>query len=481
MTPDCIPPDSTAAPSGRARDAVRAGAPPRFDRAVLAAAGGGRRPPATGDAPEARRHPRHRPVPRRLRRHVQLALDRRPAPVPPRRRGVFSRAAYPYGGTSHCAGHATIGTGAFPATHGMTGNAWYDRATRRLVACAADPAATSVPFGGAAGRERYSPVNLLVPTFSDELQRQAAGSPRVVSIALKPRSAIMLGGRGDADSVVIWEEDDGTWATSDAFTKTPWADVDAFVRAHPLAAGLRAVMDRSCARRRRIDLRTTQSARGSRAAGRGCSRIRSTARWQTRRRVRLAMGAVAVERRVHRRPGDPPARDAPARPPRRDRLPVDFAARARPRRARSTGPTATKCRTCWPASTARLGGCSTRSTRRSAPAGTAWGSPSDHGVAPIPDQVVAEDSRADASSPTRSPAARDCGGEAPRSWHLSWTSREPAALADTRNGRSAARGPGALDGVRDALQASTASGASTGRTRCRAARRPPTRLCGRGG
>ena len=149
---------------------------------------------------------------------------------------VFTRAAYPYGGTLTCAGHATIGTGAFPPTHGMTGNAWYDRATRRLVACAADPGATSVPFGGAIGRERHSAVNLLVPTFSDELQRQGAGSPRVVSVALKPRSAIMLGGRGDDDSVIVWEEDDGTSATSDAFTKTPWPDVDAFVRAHPLAA-----------------------------------------------------------------------------------------------------------------------------------------------------------------------------------------------------------------------------------------------------
>lgn len=149
---------------------------------------------------------------------------------------VFTRAAYNYGGTLTCAGHATIGTGAFPATHGMTGNAWYDRTTRRVVQCAADPAATSVPFGGATGRERYSAANLRIPTYSDELQRQAAGGPRVVALALKPRSAIMLGGRGDDDSVVVWEEDDGTWATSDAFTKTPWPDVDEFVRAHPLAA-----------------------------------------------------------------------------------------------------------------------------------------------------------------------------------------------------------------------------------------------------
>lgn len=149
---------------------------------------------------------------------------------------VFTRAAYPYAGTLTCAGHATIGTGSFPMTHGMTGNAWYDRTTRRVVQCVSDPGVTSVPFAGANGRERHSPANLRVPTFSDELQRQGAGSPRVVSVALKPRSAIMLGGRGDDHSVVVWEEDDGTWATSDAFTKTPWPDVDEFVRAHPIAS-----------------------------------------------------------------------------------------------------------------------------------------------------------------------------------------------------------------------------------------------------
>src|SRR6266849_2572214 len=35
----------------------------------------------------------------------------------------FRDAAYPYAATETCVGHATISTGAFPATHGMVANA----------------------------------------------------------------------------------------------------------------------------------------------------------------------------------------------------------------------------------------------------------------------------------------------------------------------------------------------------------------------
>jgi predicted AlkP superfamily pyrophosphatase or phosphodiesterase len=158
---------------------------------------------------------------------------------------VFTQTAYPYAATYTCPGHATIGTGAFPAVHGMSGNDFYDRALRRTVACAFDPVVTSVPFGGGVGRERHSGRSLLVPTFPEELRRQSPGTPtRVVSIAQKPRSSIMLAGRGTADTIAVFEEDDGTWATSDAFTTTPWPEVDEFVRAHPMKAAYGAVWDR---------------------------------------------------------------------------------------------------------------------------------------------------------------------------------------------------------------------------------------------
>ncbi|HTM34403.1 MAG TPA: alkaline phosphatase family protein, partial [Vicinamibacterales bacterium] len=42
---------------------------------------------------------------------------------------VFERNFYPYLQTVTCAGHATIGTGSFPATHGIIMNSWW-RGTR---------------------------------------------------------------------------------------------------------------------------------------------------------------------------------------------------------------------------------------------------------------------------------------------------------------------------------------------------------------
>ena len=51
----------------------------------------------------------------------------------------FRDAAYPYAVTETCVGHATISTGALPATHAMVANAWWDRGTQKMVTCTADP------------------------------------------------------------------------------------------------------------------------------------------------------------------------------------------------------------------------------------------------------------------------------------------------------------------------------------------------------
>lgn len=149
---------------------------------------------------------------------------------------VFPLGAYPYAGTVTCPGHSTIGTGSLPTTHGMVGNSWYDLATNRLTACMTDPTATSVPFGGGTGTEHHSPRNVLSPAFADELRLQAKRPPQILSVSLKPRSAIGLGGHGGPNTIVVWEEDSGVWATSDAFTKTPWPVVDQYVRTHPITA-----------------------------------------------------------------------------------------------------------------------------------------------------------------------------------------------------------------------------------------------------
>lgn len=154
----------------------------------------------------------------------------------------FPLAAYPYSGTLTCAGHATIGTGAFPRTHGMIANAWYDRDSKKSTACTADASAVSVPFGGRAGIEHHSAKWLLTTTFADELRNQLPITPKITSVSLKARSAIGMAGHGG--DLVMWEEDDGTWATSTAFAKTARADVDAYAKAHPVDAQYGRVWDR---------------------------------------------------------------------------------------------------------------------------------------------------------------------------------------------------------------------------------------------
>jgi hypothetical protein len=143
----------------------------------------------------------------------------------------FEEAAFPYLNTVTCAGHATIGTGALPWRHGMVLNAWYDRATRATTNCAADPSVKAISYHGLDG-EPYSAHRLLVPTLADRLRQQARG--RVVSLSLKPRSAIGMAGQG-ADAIV-WFDERGGFATSTAYTRRPVGFMQRFFEQNPITA-----------------------------------------------------------------------------------------------------------------------------------------------------------------------------------------------------------------------------------------------------
>src|SRR6266852_8179560 len=103
----------------------------------------------------------------------------------------FRDAAYPYAATETCVGHATISTGAFPATHGMVANAWWDRELGKSVTCTSDSKAKNSAYGGASLKDGDSEsdekeggnsgVRLAVPSFADELRFQAATRTRVVT------------------------------------------------------------------------------------------------------------------------------------------------------------------------------------------------------------------------------------------------------------------------------------------------------------
>jgi len=144
---------------------------------------------------------------------------------------VFERAAYPYLNTVTCAGHATIGTGAFPSTHGVIMNEWWQRDSGRRMPCTADPNVKSVVYAGEPERIGHSAARQRMPTLADRL-REASPSSRVVSLSMKPRSAVMLAGHGG--TAVTWFAETNTWATSTAFTPQPVPAVQAYVGGQPV-------------------------------------------------------------------------------------------------------------------------------------------------------------------------------------------------------------------------------------------------------
>lgn len=113
----------------------------------------------------------------------------------------FSQARYLHAATLTCPGHATVLTGSHAQVNGIISNVWYDAAADRAMYCAAD---TSVSLIGVQTEGR-SPRNLIGSTVGDELKRATSGRAKVVTVAGKDRSAIMLGGhRADG---AYWMED----------------------------------------------------------------------------------------------------------------------------------------------------------------------------------------------------------------------------------------------------------------------------------
>ena len=153
----------------------------------------------------------------------------------------FQQAAYPYLTTVTCAGHATIATGSFPHVHGVFQNAWWDRDARRQMTCTDDPRVKDVGYG-VTTTGGNSPYRLQEPTFGDQMRSQRGA--HVVSLSLKARSAVMLGGHG-GDAVTWRTETLDGWETSSVYSETGVPAVKAFIDANPLAADFGKTWDRA--------------------------------------------------------------------------------------------------------------------------------------------------------------------------------------------------------------------------------------------
>ncbi len=108
-------------------------------------------------------------------------------------------------------GHASIMTGAYPNTHGIVGNSWYDRQRGEVINCVFDP---DVGIIGATGAEEgVSPKNLNCGTVGDVLKLATGRKAKVFSIAVKDRAAVLPAGHM-ADGVYWFDKKSGNWVTS---------------------------------------------------------------------------------------------------------------------------------------------------------------------------------------------------------------------------------------------------------------------------
>ena len=99
-----------------------------------------------------------------------------------------------------CPGHATIASGSHPGQTGIILNDWYSRKSGKKVYCTDD------------SEDTVSPRNLKTTTIGDELKGISKNS-KVISIALKDRSAVMLGGHR-SDGSYWFDTKEWKWLTS---------------------------------------------------------------------------------------------------------------------------------------------------------------------------------------------------------------------------------------------------------------------------
>ncbi|MBO72639.1 MAG: alkaline phosphatase [Flavobacteriales bacterium] len=129
---------------------------------------------------------------------------------------LFKNANYSYIPTYTAPGHASIYTGCTPSQHGIVANEWYDESFKVTRYCVSDKRFNSV--GVATEEGEMSPKNMLVTTIGDELKLSNNNHSKVISIALKDRSAILPGGH-KADAA-YWIDKQGKWITSSYYMKT---------------------------------------------------------------------------------------------------------------------------------------------------------------------------------------------------------------------------------------------------------------------
>jgi hypothetical protein len=126
-------------------------------------------------------------------------------------------AHYNYVPTLTGPGHASVYTGSTPAIHGIVGNDFYDKQTRKMVNCVGDSRYT--PVGSPAGNGDVSPWRLLSTTITDELKLATQKRAKVIGLSIKDRGAALPAGHM-ADAAYWYDATTGKFITSTYYRET---------------------------------------------------------------------------------------------------------------------------------------------------------------------------------------------------------------------------------------------------------------------
>jgi hypothetical protein len=114
-------------------------------------------------------------------------------------------------------GHAALATGTYGSVHGIGGNDWFDRKLGKHVYCVEDSEHRVLGRAPLPG-DGTSPAVLQVQTLADAFTAANPNS-KVIAVAMKDRSAILLGGH--RPTATVWlDRGRGRFNTSDYYAKT---------------------------------------------------------------------------------------------------------------------------------------------------------------------------------------------------------------------------------------------------------------------
>ncbi len=123
----------------------------------------------------------------------------------------------PYTPTYTAPGHTCVYTGSVPSLHGIIGNFWYDKETRKSVYCTDDSTVTGVGSSSVAGQ--MSPRNMWATTIADELRLSTNFKSKTIGISLKDRGAILPAGHS-ANAAYWFDNASGGWISSTYYMQT---------------------------------------------------------------------------------------------------------------------------------------------------------------------------------------------------------------------------------------------------------------------